>query len=373
MKKFIVGIILIAMLLSIAGCGAQNSDNGTSSSEGSSSGSNSVSGSETADTVIFTDSTDRDVEVPSEITAISPAGRVAQLFLMVLAPEKLASLSDLPSSFTEIEGIVGDYLLELPHLGRIYGDEGINSEELAKINPQIIIDIGETKDSVADDLSDLTTQTLIPAVHIESNSQNAAEVFRSLGKLLGMEERAEQLALYCEQTDKEIADIMEEVGDDKVNLIYSLGTEGQNVIAYDSYHSEIIDLMSNNLAVVDLPSSQGTGNEVNIEQLITWNPDYIIFEQQTAYDHASEDSLWGQISAIENGNFFKAPDVPYNWLGNPPSVNRYIGMWWTAKIFYPTYADYDLREKVDEYYELFYGCDLTDEQYNALMENSLPK
>lgn len=52
---------------------------------------------------------------------------------------------------------------------------------------------------------------------------------------------------------------------DKVNLLYITGDEGLNVIAQGSFHAEVIDLLSNNLAVVDEPSSKGTGNEVDME------------------------------------------------------------------------------------------------------------
>ncbi len=368
MKKIIVSIILICILVGLIGCSsAQNTQSGSST------GSSSVSSNsgETANTIMFTDSAGREVEIPTDITKISPAGRLAQLFLISLAPEKLASLSDQP--FTEISGIVDERLLELPLLGRIYGDEGINYEELATVDPQLIIDIGETKDSIAEDLDNLTTATTIPAVHIVSDTENAGEVFRMLGELLGLEEQAEKLAVYCEQTNEQIDEIMEQVGDEKANIIYSLGSEGQNVLANGSIHADIIDTLSNNLAVVDLPVTQGTGNEVNMEQLISWNPDVIIFEQNSAYEAAGEDSLWGQITAIQNGDYYKIPSTPYNWLGNPPSVNRYIGLWWMVKTLYPEQATFDLREKVDEYYELFYDCDLSDEQYNELMKNSLPK
>ena len=46
-------------------------------------------------------------------------------------------------------------------------------------------------------------------------------------------------------------------------------------------------------------------------------------------------------------------------------------MLWLGKQLYPDQADYDLYEKVAEYYDIFYHCDLTQEQYDALTANSL--
>ncbi|MDY3832282.1 MAG: ABC transporter substrate-binding protein, partial [Candidatus Ventricola sp.] len=40
---------------------------------------------------------------------------------------------------------------------------------------------------------------------------------------------------------------------------------------------------------------------------------------------------------------------------------------------YPQAADYDLYDEVAQYYQLFYHCDLTREQYDALMAKAIDK
>ena len=44
-----------------------------------------------------------------------------------------------------------------------------------------------------------------------------------------------------------------------------------------------------------------------------------------------------------------------------------------SSLLYPDYCDYDLQEEVTEYYELFYGVTLTDEQYATLTANAFFK
>ena len=83
--------------------------------------------------------------------------------------------------------------------------------------------------------------------------------------------------------------------------------------------------------------------------------------------------LWQSLTAIQNGSYYEAPMGPYNWMGFPPSVQRYLGMLWMAKLLYPDAADYDLQAEVTEYFDLFYHCALTGEQYEALMANSIGK
>ena len=85
----------------------------------------------------------------------------------------------------------------------------------------------------------------------------------------------------------------------------------------------------------------------------------------------SGDATWGQLTAIADGHYYETPQGPYNWMGFPPSVQRYLGMMWMAKLLYPDAADYDLYEEVARYYDLFYHCDLTRDQYDALVANSI--
>lgn len=69
----------------------------------------------------------------------------------------------------------------------------------------------------------------------------------------------------------------------------------------------------------------------------------------------------------------KVPVGPYNWMGFPPSVQRYLGILWLQKTLHPELADYDLKAEVQEYFKLFYDYELTDAQYDELVAYSLMK
>ena len=46
-------------------------------------------------------------------------------------------------------------------------------------------------------------------------------------------------------------------------------------------------------------------------------------------------------------------------------------MLWMSELLYPEAAQLDMFAAVQEYFELFYHCKITREQYDALMQNSL--
>lgn len=321
-------------------------------------------------TVMFTDSVGREVEVPETITRISPSGKTAQLILFALAPDMLVSISS-AYSLIEQEYLPKEYHY-LPVIGQFYGTGGeLNYEEIAKIGPEVIIDLGETKEDAAEDMDKISKSVNIPAVHIEATTETMPQAYRALGKLLGREEEAERLATYCEQVLADTDAVMEKVGDNRANLLYCMGDAGLNVTASGSLQAEVVNKVSNNVAQMDNPSTRGTGNEANLEQIILWDPEVIFFSPESIYDKVGDSPAWQEVTAIKNDNYYKAPMGPVNWMVSPPSVNRYLGMLWAPKVLYPDVADYDLYEKVKEYFELFYHTELTREQYDELMKDSL--
>ncbi|MBP3655523.1 MAG: ABC transporter substrate-binding protein [Clostridia bacterium] len=310
----------------------------------------------------FTDSTGRTIDLPDEITRVAVTGSAAQIVTFAVAPDMLVGIA---SDWDDgSEPYVGQYA-DLPVLGQLYGGKGdMNLEELMTAAPQVVIDAGETKDGVGEDLTALSEQSGIPFVHIGITLDTAPQAFRMLGGLLGREERAEEIAVYCEDVLARVDAIMEQVGENRARLIYCLGEEGLSVLAKGSYHAEIIDRVSDNVAVVDSPSSRGTGNQIDMEQMLIWNPDYIVFSPDSA--DVSADPVWQGVNAAASGRYVKTPSLPYNWMGYPPSVQRYLGMLWLCDFLYPEQAQLDMYAETARYYDLFYHCDLTREQYDIL-------
>ena len=353
-QRLLALLLALVMTLSLAACGAQKTlteDENTA-----------------PETRVFTDSVGREVTVPVQIDQIAVSGPMAQIVLFALCPDKLVGISNAWDE-SAAQYLDTEYY-NLPLLGQLYGGKGeLNLETLLESGAQVVIDVGEAKGSIVEDLDALQEQTTIPFVHIDAALATMDETYTLLGDLLGMPDEAKALADYCRSTYDRALTIADSV--EKANLLYITGDAGLNVIAQGAYHAEVIDLLSNNLAVVDDPSSKGTGNEVDMEQILNWNPDVILFAPDSIYDTVAGDAAWQGVTAIQNGAYYEVPMGPYNWMGFPPSVQRLLGMLWMAKVLYPEAADYDLYTEAAEYFELFYHCELTREQYDALAANSL--
>ena len=386
MKKPIALLLMLAAVFSLAACSsaANRSETNTPSPSASASAAaetptpapsapaetNTPAPQETpAGSRMYTDDCGRQVEIPAVISRFVPSGSMAQIVLFAIAPEMFVGFA--AEWDDAAKGMIPDQYFDLPYFGQLYGTADLNAEELAKSEPQLIIDVGEAKKSIVEDMDMLQTQTTIPAIHIDASLATMPDAFRKLGELLGKEEKGEELAQFCEKTYSRTLKIMDNVGEkNKVKALYITGEQGLNVLAKTSFHAELIDMLVDNLAVVENPSGKGSGNEVTMDQLLIWNPDFIIFAPQSIYSTVGETETWNSMKAISEGKYVETPSVPHNWMGSPPSVQRYLGMIWLPVVLYPEYCDYDVKAEILEYYRLFYGCELSDAQYEALTANA---
>ena len=355
-KRLLALVLALVMSLSLFACGQKQQEDKTDD------------GTQTETTRVFTDSCGREVTVPADIQKIAVSGPLAQMVVFAIAPDKMVGVAN---AWDESAKAYFDAkYLELPLLGQLYGGKGeLNLETLLAAAPDVVIDVGEPKVCMAEDLDALQEQTGIPFVHIDAYLASMDDTYAMLGDLLAMPNEAQGLADYCRYAYDKVKAIADSV--EKVDLLYVTGEEGLNVIARGSYHAEAIDMLCNNLAVVDEPSSKGTGNEVDMEQILNWNPAAVIFAPGSIYSTVADNENWQTIPAIRDGRYYEVPMGPYNWMGFPPSVQRILGMQWMAKVLYPDAADYDMYETTQTYFQLFYHCDLTAEQYAALTAHSL--
>ena len=316
----------------------------------------------------FTDSLGRTVLLPEKVEKVALSGPLTQIYAFPLCPELLVGFS---TAFSEdAEKYIPDKYLKLPELGQLYGGKGtMNLEALLAADPDVVIDVGQAKKTMAEDFDSLTEQTGIPFVHIEATVETTPEAYRSMGELIVESEKAEELAAWCEKTLESISECITKVdaANARKNVVCCLGPKGLNVLADGSFHAQIISLCSNNAAKLENPVSNGDGNETDMEQLILWDPDVILFRHDSIYDEIAGDETWAQLHAVSEGKYYKIPCGPYGWISSPPAVQCCLGLLWLTDTLYPDCTDYDLKTEVTEYYKLFYDYTLTDADYSELV------
>lgn len=324
-------------------------------------------------TRMFTDSLGREVELPANIERICPSGHTAQQVLLTMAPDKMVGLSQTLSD--DQLAIFGDRFKDYPVFGAVLGaKDDLNREAVAAADPQVIIDTGEVKNDTEESLDALQDQLGIPVVFVEAYLDDYGAAYKTLGELLGMEDRGNELSAYCDSIYEDVESTMAAIPEsERVNMAYLLGENGLNAIAKTSVQGQVIDMVANNVVVVDDASGKGTGNEISLEQIAVWDPELIIFQKGSIYGTVGDDPAWQGIAAIANDNYYEVPNNPWCWMNNPPTVNQLMGMQWLPRLLYPDAFDDSIQDVTKEYYKTMYGCDLTDAELSEILEGALPK
>lgn len=370
-KVSILIFIFLLILASLAGCNQNNAaNNAQNENQEESVQEESPQKEEEPATRMFTDSTGREVELPTNITKIVPSGPIAQMVLYSIAPEKIIGWARTPSG--DSAKYFDQKALDLPTFGMFYGDT-FNLEAIIAAKPDVIIDIGEAKGSIKEDMDEIQETTGIPTIFIEAELGTTPEAYMSLGEILSKEEYGKKLADYSAEVIQSAQDFVREKPENEwVSIFYGIGENGLNTNGKGSFHSAIFDFVGlDNVAVIEQAASKGGGNEVTVEQLLLWQPEVIVFEPNSMYDAVlAGDPLWKDLKAVQEGKVYEVPEGPYNWLSYPPSINRILGIKWLGNLFYPEQFNFDMLEETKEFYQLFYHYELTYEEATELLSRS---
>lgn len=322
-----------------------------------------ASGATNVLTRTFVDDLGREVVLPSEISRIAPSGSNAQVIVFQLAPEKLVGLASKLGQ--EEKSIYPEYTHDLPAFGTLYGKKAnLNKETLILADPDVVIDVGDIKGSVeqmAGELDDVSKDVGVPVIFIEANMDNYPEVFRKLGKLLGFEERGEQLARYYEDA---VAEIEKYSTGKKPTVYITSSNDGLEAIIAGKSHAQCAEKAGAEVVVTSsLANSNGS---ISPETLYQLDPEYIFAYTEEGYRTITTASDWAGLQAVSNGNVYLVPSMPHGFIDSPVCSNRIIGLWYLASVFYPQ-AGIDIVERTREFYRLFYRADITEPQARHIL------
>lgn len=294
-----------------------------------------------------------------QIRRVVSAGPVADVFLLSLVPEKLLGLSThgIPAGS---KPFLSETVNHLPNTGRLAGRAStFPMEKMIALNPDIIVDIGSTSESYISTAKRVYEQTGIPYVLISGRLGSSADQLRVLGKLLGASELGDRLADQA-QLILSLADTLRQRTAEHApaRVFFGRSADGLETGLSGSLHAEVIDMLgAHNVAA---EAGKNMMARVSMEQLIRWDPDCIITMDANYFERLKTDRRWENIKAVEQGRIYLAPTVPFGWLDHPPSLNRLLGILWGAHVFYPTlFPRSEYQQAVIQYFDLFYGHDLT--------------
>jgi len=318
-----------------------------------------------AEAKLFIDSGGRKINVPDEVHRVFPAGPPASVTLLTVAPDKMLGWSRAPSP--EARPFLPARYADLPEIGRLTGrGNTINLENVARLAPDLVLDVGSTTAAYVSLADQVQEQTHIPAVLIGGRLAETPTTLRTIGDLLGVSSRAEALAGYAEAVLGRVQGAITQIPPEGRPSIYvGRGPTGLETAAAGSIASEVVDLLGAR-NVVGKDSASRTIVEVSPEQLLAWQPDVILAIDRRFHAAIRTDPVWRQLKAARAGSTHRVPALPFSWLDDPPAPNRLIGLLWLGKLLYPALFPQDIRREARRFYALFYQQEPSDTQLDGL-------
>jgi iron complex transport system substrate-binding protein len=378
----IIASLLLAMAL-LSGCGADTQAASAASTQAPTTVASvdaTTSGFSTTEavpgSVTITDQAGREVTVPDPIETVYCASPMGTNLMYMLAPDMMVGWNITPTKLEkkyipeEYRSVVG--------LGGWFGKNTTgNVEEIIKRAPDVVLSLGDLDSAAVSEAERIQGLLSIPVVMIDGDLVKSGAALRFIGGLLGVQERAEELAAYCDGIVQEADTIAAKLTDEQqARVYYAEGIKGLNTDPSGSMHTEVLDLVGGaNVAEVDLQSDYGM-SPVSLEQVLAWNPEVILVasdpaEESNVYEQITTGADWSTITAVEEKQIYQIPRGPFDWFDRPPSISRILGIRWLGNLLYPDLYQYDMKAEVKEFYALFYHIDLTDTQLEELMARAV--
>jgi iron complex transport system substrate-binding protein len=308
----------------------------------------------------FIDSAGRRVMLPAYVARVMPAERNAEVLVYVLAPDKLAGLER-----------TAERLAPLPRRPREATIDWVlrsTPAEMAatarRLHADLIIDAGAVTPQRVAFADQVQQETGIPYILVDDSFARMPAMLRTIGAILGIENRADRLGRYADHAISGLRGrMLITPADTRPRVYYGLGYDGLTTALPGSPAGMALD----EAGVINVAWPLGRGGEVRItpRQLLAWNPDVVIAEPRGFYDALRRNPRWRGITAVREGRVYLEPTAPFGWIEDPSGINRLIGLQWLSTLFYPSATAEDLRTAVCEFYDLFYRIKLT----NAAVED----
>ncbi|HEY7577058.1 MAG TPA: hypothetical protein VH855_05635 [Acetobacteraceae bacterium] len=76
------------------------------------------------------------------------------------------------------------------------------------------------------------------------------------------------------------------------------------------------------------PPGQAPSRQAALAEIRALDPDVIVFTDPGMRATLAQSEAWRSLRAVRDGHAAVAPNLPFGWLDEPPSINRLLGLAW---------------------------------------------
>ena len=350
MKKLTSLLLVLAMLLSLAACTQ------TAKPEETTPAATEAAVPATEETVpettvvlnhypiTVTDHAGREVMIEEEPERLVSGYYISTSLLIALdLDEKLVGI-EAKANKRAIYKLSAPELIDLPNVGTA---KEFDLEGCAALEPDLVILPIKLKSAV-ETLEGLGIDVLL--VNPE-NQELLTGMIHMIAAATNTEDKAKALLGFTAEQESFLA---EALAGSETPSVYLAGNSSLLSTAGNAmYQSDMIRLAGGVNVAAEIEDTYWV--EIAYEQLLAWNPDYIILASDATYtvEDVLADPNLADCAAVVNGNVYQMPSKAEAW--DSPVPSGILGALWLANVLHSeALTDADCAAKIDEYYETFY-------------------
>lgn len=350
MKKLISLLLVLTMLLTLAACGqAGKPDASTPATTEATVPTTEATVPETTAAlshypITVTDHAGREVVIEEEPQKLVSGYYISTSLLIALdLDERLVGI-EAKANKRAIYSLAAPKLIDLPNVGTA---KEFDLEGCAALEPDLVILPIKLKGAV-ETLEGLGIDVLL--VNPE-NQELLTGMIHMIAAATNTEDKAEALLSFTAAQESYLSEALAGAETPSVYLAGNsslLSTAGNAM-----YQSDMIRLAGGVNVAAEIQDSYWV--EIDYEQLLTWNPDYIILASDATYtvEDVLADPNLADCTAVVSGNVYQLPNKAEAW--DSPVPSGILGALWLANVLHSELlTDADCADRIDEYYETFY-------------------
>ena len=252
-------------------------------------------------------------------------------------------------------------LLDEDYISKVIIEKGAGAEQISPLEPDLVILKDVMQGEIGDQLETIGIQPIYVSFEtIEDINRDT----RILGEVFQETEKAESVILFFEETKAEIDQmILGSSSKPDVLILQAKNAEGEIVFSVPSVNwlqTVMVDELQANAVWKDGTDSGGW-MDVNIEQIIAWNPEQIIVinyqgQAQQIIEQMQGDDVWSAFITATNCEINPYPYDFQSW--DQPDPRWILGY---ASLAHYLYADSVgvnvVFEIVEDFYQQLYGLE----------------
>lgn len=336
MKKIISVLLAITILFSFVACGDVKETDGSIPK---------VTDAVSAYPVTVTDHAGREVVIEAEPQKLVSGYYISTSLLIALGLEDKLVGIEAKAETRSIYKLAANELISLPNVGTA---KEFDLEGCAALEPDLVI-LPLKLQSAVETLEGLGIDVLL--VNPE-NQELLTSMINMIAEATNTKDKAEALIGFTSSQEEFLANTL---ADAQAPSVYLAGNSSLLSTAGSAmYQSTMINLAGGANVASEIEDAYWV--EIDYEQLLAWNPEYIILASDAVYtvEDVLDDANLSKCAAVEKGNVYKMPDKAEAW--DSPVPSGVLGAIWLGNVLHGDLIDNDYCvEKIDEYYETFYG------------------